>query len=227
MKIGFGVFGALGIFSLVACGDLPDEPPWPGSSSTYVGTGSTGYGGSAPFTTGTFTTGSGVTVGAGGSGVPFDGGFVSKIDAGVYDQPVVVAPTPPPPVSGGTIAVVGGGKLAAVADSDRDQVVVVDLDQLKIMATIALEKGDEPGRVIEDGAGRLHVALRGAGAVATIDVTNATVLSRASVCSHPRGLAYQAAGDLVHVACAGGELVSLPAAGGDAVRRVALDRDLR
>ena len=47
-------------------------------------------------------------MGTGGSVIPFDGGFGSKIDAGVYDQPVVVADTPPPPVSGGTLAVIAG-----------------------------------------------------------------------------------------------------------------------
>ena len=47
------------------------------------------------------------------------------------------------------------------------------------------------------------------------------------VCAAPRGLAYDAAADLVHVACAGGELVSLPAAGGAATRTLRLDSDLR
>jgi hypothetical protein len=53
------------------------------------------------------------------------------------------------------------------------------------------------------------------------------VVARRAVCAAPRGLAYDAATDLVHVACAGGELVSLPAGGGAAVRSLLLDRDLR
>jgi mono/diheme cytochrome c family protein len=53
------------------------------------------------------------------------------------------------------------------------------------------------------------------------------VTARQAACPAPRGLAYQAAGDLVHVACTGGELVSLPAVGGAATRTLTLDRDLR
>ena len=43
----------------------------------------------------------------------------------------------------------------------------------------------------------------------------------------PRGVAYDPASDLVHVACMGGELVSFPAAGGAATRTLQLPRDLR
>jgi len=50
---------------------------------------------------------------------------------------------------------------------------------------------------------------------------------RRSVCNAPRGIAWDAAADAIHVACWGGELVTLPAAGGDAIRRVMLERDLR
>jgi len=53
------------------------------------------------------------------------------------------------------------------------------------------------------------------------------VAERRDVCPEPRGLAWDAATDLIHVACTGGELVSLPAAGGPAVRTLILDRDLR
>ena len=61
----------------------------------------------------------------------------------------------------------------------------------------------------------------------TIDPAGWTVSARRVICPAPRGVAYQAAGDLVHVACAGGELVSLPAAGGAATRTLRLERDLR
>jgi hypothetical protein len=145
----------------------------------------------------------------------------------VFNEPVVVADSPPPPVSGGTLTVIAGGRRAALADSDRDQVNVVDLDALAVVTTVSLDKGDEPGRVIEDAAGRVHVALRGSGAIAALDVTTGSVLSRRSVCPHPRGLAYDASTDVVHVACVGGELVTVPAAGGDPIRTLRLDRDLR
>jgi mono/diheme cytochrome c family protein len=62
--------------------------------------------------------------------------------------------------------------------------------------------------------------------VATIDPSNAAVTRRA-VCPAPRGLAYDASLDAIHVACVDGSLVTLPAAGGAAARRVFLDGDLR
>ena len=134
---------------------------------------------------------------------------------------------PPPPVSGGTLLVRVDGITAFAADPDRDAVFVVDLKKGALVATVALLAGDEPGRLVEDGAGRVHVVLRGGGALIDLDAKTFQVIARRAVCPAPRGIAYQAAGDLLHVACAGGELVSLPAAGGGAVRTLHLDRDLR
>src|SRR5262249_15629101 len=59
------------------------------------------------------------------------------------------------------------------------------------------------------------------------DVVTASIVSRRAVCTAPRGVAWDNATDLVHVACQTGELVSFPAAGGDAVRSLKLERDLR
>jgi hypothetical protein len=136
------------------------------------------------------------------------------------------AATSVPPISGGTLLVTADGKMAVAADPDRDQVYLVDVASKAVRVT-ALQPGDEPGRLVEDGAGRIHVALRRGGAVVTIDPTTATVTARQAACPAPRGLAYQATGDLVHVACTGGELVSLPAAGGAATRTLTFDHDLR
>jgi hypothetical protein len=36
----------------------------------------------------------------------------------------------------------------------------VDLGAQKLSQSIALNAGDEPGRLVEDGAGRVHVALQ-------------------------------------------------------------------
>jgi mono/diheme cytochrome c family protein len=136
------------------------------------------------------------------------------------------AKRPPPPISGGTLLVTKDG-LAVAADSDRDGVWLVDL-ATKAVRAVALQPGDEPGRVVEDGAGRVHVALRGSGAVATIDLASGNVTSRTSVCPAPRGVAYDPKTDVVHVACAGGELVTLPAAGGAPLRTLRFpERDLR
>jgi hypothetical protein len=139
--------------------------------------------------------------------------------------PTVVAAKPPAPITGGTLLVTHAG-LAVAAEPDLDRLYVVDLT-LGTQVAIVLQPGDEPGRLDEDAAGRVHVALRRGGALVTIDPATATLLARRSVCPAPRGVAYDAAKDLVHVACAGGELVSLPAAGGAAVRVLRIERDLR
>ncbi len=141
------------------------------------------------------------------------------------------SPIPPPPwgapISGGTLLVTRDGTRAVVADPDRDRVAIVDLDSGETTADVALAAGSEPGRVAEDGGGRVHVALRGAGSLVTLDAASGAIVAERRVCSEPRGLAWEPATDLVHVACTGGELVSLPAAGGDATRTIVLDRDLR
>jgi hypothetical protein len=183
--------------------------------------------------------------GAGGT-MPVDGGGAVSCatglagtmspDAGRGGPPSITPVTlgatthqavPPPAVSGGTLRVLAGGQTAVASDPDRDKVYVVDLPGRALRATIALAAGDEPGRVIQDGAGRVHVALRRGGAIATIDAAAGTLTGRRDVCAAPRGLAYDPVGDLVHVACADGTLVSLPAAGGDPVRTLTLDGDLR
>jgi hypothetical protein len=92
---------------------------------------------------------------------------------------------------------------------------------------VALQAGDEPGRVAQDAAGLVHVALRRAGAVATIDLAAGTVVRRTPVCPAPRGLAYDASYDALTVACVGGELVTIAAEDGTLLRSVQLDPDLR
>ena len=140
---------------------------------------------------------------------------------------VTRAANPVPPISGGTLIALSDGTTVAASDPERDQVYVVDLATNAVTATVRLQAGDEPGRLVEDGARQLHVALRRGGAIATIDPRTAVVTARQAVCTAPRGLAYDKATGSLHVACAGGELVSLPAAGGDATRTLTLDRDLR
>ena len=148
-------------------------------------------------------------------------------DAGGPDfNPVVTQSTPPPPVSGGTLLLSTDGALAIAADADRDQVYVVELATSKV-TTVALVAGDEPGRLVQDAAGLVHVVARGGGAVVTLNPTTGKVTARQSVCAAPRGLAYDDTADALYVACATGELVTLPAAGGAPTRTVVIDRDLR
>jgi hypothetical protein len=140
---------------------------------------------------------------------------------------VTVASKPPPAISGGTLLVTRDGAYAVAADPDRDVIYVVDLAKNAVASVVTLSAGDEPGRLAEDGAGRVHVALRGGGALLTIDVTTGAILERRPVCPAPRGVAWDSAADAVWVACATGELVSLPAAGGSATTTQVIERDLR
>lgn len=137
------------------------------------------------------------------------------------------APPNIPAISGGTLLVTGDGQRAVAADPDRDRVSIVSLAEGRVLATIHLTSGDEPGRVVEDSAGRLHVALRRGGAIVSIDGTKGTIIERRSICGAPRGIAYDASSNQLHVACASGQLVSLSADGGPPLRRLELGVDLR
>ena len=157
---------------------------------------------------------------------PFtDGGCAGSAPAPDFGTPVTCG-RPPPPISGGTLLVTHDGSKAVAADPDRDAVFIVDLASKVRKFTVVLQPGDEPGRLVEDGAGRIHVALRGSGTLATIDPTTGTLISRRAACPAPRGVAWKASTDVVLVACATGELASLPAAGGAASVQV-IQRDLR
>jgi hypothetical protein len=145
----------------------------------------------------------------------------------VDDRPAVTAPTAPLPISGGTLSVLSDSSAAIVGDPERDRISVVDLTSLSLRHTIELLPGDEPGRSVEDAQKHIHVALRSGGAVVSIDPATGAVLDRRAVCKAPRGIAFEAATGLLHVACAEGKLVSLPAQGGAAVRTLTLEPDLR
>ena len=134
---------------------------------------------------------------------------------------------PPPAISGGTLAILPDGVTAVAADPDRDMIAVANLTTARMTFSIVLQRHDEPGRLVADAAGHVHVILRGGGALVTIDPVAGTMLARRAACPIPRGVAYDPASDLVHVACMGGELVSFPAAGGAATRTLQLPRDLR
>jgi hypothetical protein len=141
--------------------------------------------------------------------------------------PTTTARVAPPPISGGTLLVTADNVRAVVSDPDRDLLYVVKLSSRTLSHTIALDPGDEPGRLVEDGAGRVHVALRGAGVLVTIDPVTGSVLARRGACPAPRGVAWDRPSNLVWVACATGELVAFPSAGGAATEAVTVERDLR
>lgn len=145
----------------------------------------------------------------------------------VDDDQIFVAENAPPAISGGTLLISADGERAIAADSDRDLVWVVNIDGRNVERTIDLQAGDEPGRLVEDSTGLVHVALRRAGAIATIDPIKGEIVRRASICAGPRGLASDKASGQLHIACADGQLVTVDAATFNEVRRLRLDTDLR
>src|SRR4051812_5577022 len=86
---------------------------------------------------------------------------------------------PPPPISGGTLLITRDALHVVAADPDTDRVYVAGMGVFsgcddcattpKLMASIQLTRGEEPGRIAEDAFGRVHVVLRRGGAIATID----------------------------------------------------------
>jgi len=202
----------------------PASPPPPPSADPLVSSGEAGSAGRAVTGSG----GSGGTATAPTCDMPVVGPPLGGMPAVFQPMigPAVNAAAPPRPVSGGTLLVLRDGQTAVASDPDRDVVYVADLKTRTVRARVALTSGDEPGRLVEDGAGLVHVALRSGGAVVTLDPALGAVTNRESVCAAPRGLAYEAAKDLVHVACAEGTLVSLHASGGVA-RTLSVRRDLR
>ncbi len=158
-------------------------------------------------------------------------GLPSEGVPGRFDNPasgeIVTASVPPVPIQGGTLLVMKDGHTAIAADPDRDRVMIADLRNGEVLATLALRPGDEPGRLVQDDDHRVHVVLRRAGAIATIDVAARKWVDRREVCAAPRGIAYVKATHLLLVACDEGDLIALPAAGGAGSRVAKLEGDLR
>jgi mono/diheme cytochrome c family protein len=127
-------------------------------------------------------------------------------------------------IAGGTLLVTKDGH-AIAADPDRDSVHIVDLTQQSVVS-VALQEGDEPGRVVEGDAGTVYVAARRGGVVAVVDVAKGTA-RRIPVCSAPRGLAYDAALSKLYVACRSGVLAVVNGKTHAIEQRSQLDPDLR
>jgi hypothetical protein len=178
---------------------------------------------------------SGQSGGGTAGGSPFftpDANFGGGFGGGACDPGTLASSGPaeessmPPPISGGTLAALSDGHTVVAADPDRDVVWVVDT-QTGSSQAVQLVAHDEPGRVLQDGHGRVHVVLRRAGAIVQIDPASATVVFRRPVCSDARGIAWQSSTDTLTVACATGELATLPAAGGVGTQLQRLGGDLR
>lgn len=121
------------------------------------------------------------------------------------------APKGSVPVTGGTLLVTADGQTAVASDPDRDQVALVDLPSRTLLAQIRLPTGSEPGRLVEDGSGRVHVLLRRGGGVADIDLFSHQLVGLRQTCALPRGVAYRPTGDTLLVSCLTGDLLTLAA----------------
>lgn len=139
----------------------------------------------------------------------------------------VVADVPPPAISGGTMLVLSDSRVV-IADADRDRVHIVSVSPAAYEADVVFEAGVEPGRSVEGSNGLVHVVLRGAGDVASIDSYTGEIVERRHLCTDPRGIAFDAASARLFVACADGTLVSMPE-DGDAgeIERQFIESDLR
>lgn len=125
---------------------------------------------------------------------------------------VVTLDQAPPALHGGTLLVLEHGMPGQliVGDPDRDRLVRVELASGQTRE-LHFERGLELGRLVEDAAGVVYVVARRGGAVVAIEPESMTERARHAVCDAPRGLAWQAEGDKLHVACADGTLVTLGA----------------
>ncbi|HEX2879165.1 MAG TPA: hypothetical protein VHO25_06485, partial [Polyangiaceae bacterium] len=191
----------------------PETPNTAGASQTASAAGSHGFVEAA---------GAGGSAGTGGQPVAVAGRPQFVQPPPIIDNPVPlfgtrVIPTDtravveetvrPVPLSGGTLAVSRDGAFAVAADSTRDRVFVIDTVRRKLVHDIALQPGDEPGRVVAGDGHELFVALRRGGAVLSVDAESGAVMRR-EACLAPRGMAWDASNDQLLVACAEGTLVT-------------------
>jgi hypothetical protein len=141
--------------------------------------------------------------------------------------PVVHSERPAVPIIGGTLLVLDDQGRVVAADPDRDQVYVVDLTTGALQATVALEPGDEPGRLTAASGATIFVALRRGNAVVAIDTDMGSVLGRIAVCDAPRGIGYDTERARILVACLGGQLVGIDETSFEIVWSAPLPNDLR
>jgi mono/diheme cytochrome c family protein len=129
-------------------------------------------------------------------------------------------------LSGGTLAIAGGGRYAAVADPDHDRIWIVDLTTSAIRGKVQFADGSQPQRMVEDGNGKLRVALRGSGKIATVSPSSLAISDTIDACPEVRGLSWNKTNASLQVACAGGELVTIKDGLASAVRPAADLRDV-
>lgn len=129
-------------------------------------------------------------------------------DEGWLTEEVVSRAEAPPPIHGGTLLPVASGSAVIVGDPDRGRLVRVSLASGETREVV-LGRALELGRMVEDGAGHVHVLARRGGVVIELDGGTLEERARREVCAAPRGIAWEEASDRLHVACADGTLHTL------------------
>ncbi|MEM9873864.1 MAG: hypothetical protein AAF928_03160 [Myxococcota bacterium] len=123
-------------------------------------------------------------------------------------HPPSISLTSKPPISGGTLHVTADDRYVVMADPNLDRLTAWRTADHEVAADVAWPRGAEPGRIADGAASRVHVVLRGLGAIASVDIADGSVVER-SVCPEPRGLAHHADAGTLVVACVGGDVVTL------------------
>ena len=131
----------------------------------------------------------------------------------------------PPPISGGTLTIAPDGHTAVAADPDRDRIYVVDIPSRTVKFDIELAKGAEPGRLAVDSHDFAHIALRGTGALVSLNLKTGAKTERA-ICAAPRGVVFDSKIDSLHIACAEGTLATVSLKDGS-LKQLGLDADIR
>jgi mono/diheme cytochrome c family protein len=217
-------FGALGALLLIACGQQsdPQAPHLPAlDSPSQPDAGNVGPVWNPPPSLTPFPPGDVLDTGPGSNiGAP---PVLSTFPPTAF-SPVRQAQRPLPAISGGTLAATASGAVVA-SDPDRDRIYVIDVGQERV-DTLELAEGEEPGRVATHGE-RAFVALRGAGALLTVDLQQRRASSRLPICAAPRGVSFDAVESRVLVACAGGDLLAISEDGARVLARTHVAPDLR
>jgi DNA-binding beta-propeller fold protein YncE len=124
------------------------------------------------------------------------------------------------------LLVTRNGSTALAADPERAALFLVDLKTLGVRE-VHVEAGDELGRVVEGADGVAYVLARRGGALLVVDLAQGAITRRVPVCAAPRGVAFDPATGVVHVACRSGQLVTFDAGTFARTRVLQLDPDLR
>jgi hypothetical protein len=148
------------------------------------------------------------TSSCGGGGGPITGdgggGGTTSCSSGTDNRAVTTSAAEAPALSGGTMAVLRDGSFV-IADADRARVWLVSAD-FHQLRQVALDAGDEPGRVVEGPSGHVFFTLRRGAALAELDVATGTLTRRLPTCHLPRGLAWRASDAQLVVGCLDGAL---------------------